>query len=81
MAEVACAAIRGELHVCASIEPKNSNPNFGVWHTIRHANSWQPFGDVTNEAAYNQKYSCRNVACANVNNELHVCVVDSGTEV
>ena len=75
ISDVACAAVNGELHVCAIIQIQNGW-SYCTWHTIRHANSWQAFGNVTKEASYDEKYSGRHVACANVKNELHVCVID-----
>jgi hypothetical protein len=65
---VACAAVKGELHVCAV------NSDGSLWHTIRHADgSWEPFRNV-GEAVGDRRY-IDGVALANVNNELHVCIL------
>jgi hypothetical protein len=37
---VACAAFDQDLHVCGT------TTDGGMWHTIRHATSWDGFGDV-----------------------------------
>lgn len=70
---VSCVDINGELHVCIVSFDQN------IWHTIRHANgNWDPFIDVrqasgTNPEAHDQ-LRMRDVSCANINNELHVCM-------
>lgn len=71
VASVSCAGVNGELHLCTI------NNDSGFWHTIRHADgTWQQFGDV--KAATGNSAPVSNllkVACADVNNELHVCVM------
>ena len=46
----------------------------GMWHTIRHALSWDGFGDVKIPAGHHPG-AFTSVACAEVGGELHVCGV------
>ena len=46
--------------------------SYHIEHTIRHANSWQPFSDVTNQAGV---IGAVELACAGINDELHVCAI------
>jgi len=42
---VACAAVRGDLHVCGT------TTDGGMWHAVRRSDgSWIGFGDVKNVA-------------------------------
>ncbi len=62
-------AIGADLHVCAV------NAQGRLWHTIRFANSWQPFGDV--EGQTGEMGDLRQVAAAAVGSDLHVCAVNA----
>ena len=67
---VACAGIGGDLHVCA-------RTLLGVWQTIRHADgNWDSFEDVYSRTKHDYQISANDIACANVNDELQVCIVD-----
>ena len=62
---ISATAVGGELHVVAV------GSNGRLWHTIRFANSWQPFGDVV-AAVGNNPGDFIDVACAAVGDDLHV---------
>jgi hypothetical protein len=76
---VACANLGGELHVLAL--NKAGGYNIKIWHTIHQGDKWLPFGDVINAAGYNYIEALTSIACANVNNELHVLAIDDRTNV
>jgi hypothetical protein len=67
---VASASLDADLHVVVV--------GYGgrVWHTIRFADSWQPFGDVV-AATGSSPGEFRDVGCANVNGDLHVVGITS----
>jgi hypothetical protein len=71
--DVACAGIEGDLHVCLTTDTyvtseerdEGQVPEWHLWHTVRHPNSWQPFGDV--ELAAGERCDFVTVACTGVN--------------
>ncbi len=71
---VGCAGVRDDLHLVGLTDTG------GMWHTIRHDDqSWQPFfGDVKSVESNDPGYF-RAVACAGVNDDLHVvALTDTG---
>ena len=46
----------------------------GMWHTVRHEDRWDGFGDVKGVAG-SHPGTFEAVACAEVNGQLHVCGV------
>ena len=69
-----CAAIGGDLHVCAILQ--DGTP----WHTIRFTppaagSGWQTFGSITQAAGNRGTFV--DIDCTCVLNELHVCAVTS----
>jgi hypothetical protein len=66
---VRCAGVNGELHVCGITSDGN------LWHTIRFAQNWQPFGDV--KGAVGNPGNLIDMDCASAAGELHVCAVTS----
>jgi hypothetical protein len=66
---VGCAGVGGDLHVVVLTDIG------GMWHTIRHSSSWQPFfGDVKSVES-NDPGHFSAVSCGNVDGELHVAAV------
>jgi hypothetical protein len=47
-----------------------------MWHTIRHADRWDGFGDVRSQAGHHTP-PFKTVSCAAIDGELHVCGVTS----
>ncbi len=71
---VGCAGVRDDLHLVGLTDDGR------MWHTIRHDDqSWQPFfGDVKGVESNDPGYF-RAVACAGVNDDLHVvALTDTG---
>jgi hypothetical protein len=67
---VGCAAIGGDLHVCAVT---TSEPHGQIWHTIRLADgSWQAQFTNVNKESNGDTLRFFDVDCANVENQLHV---------
>jgi hypothetical protein len=70
---VAAAEVGSELHVCVLDQDGK------VWHTIRHAHSWQFFGDVLAKTGPPSDGDSHfvDVACSSVGGELHVVLVNA----
>lgn len=66
---IGIAGIGNRLHVCAQI-------GGSLFHTIRASSSWQrEFGNVTAVMRDAFKDVLTNIACANVEDNLHICCV------
>lgn len=65
-----CAAVKDDLHLCLAQQEKKNR----LWHSIRQpGKAWSPLGDLSNLVGGKREF--RDVGCASVNGELHVCAV------
>jgi hypothetical protein len=75
--KIAASDVNGEFHLAALTEDGT------LWHTIRHENSWDKFGNATTHVgkpvpAPGKLGKLVALDAGTVNNELHVVVLDDG---